>query len=110
MCHRKIEQTAKFERDIKKLRRHRGLDRKVQEMLNNLATDKIADGDRMPRHKGLSVFKIRCGTKNMSARKCARIIYYKDASKLIALRVHLKNDKESIPDKEITALINDYVL
>ncbi len=110
MCHRRIEQTEKFKRDLKKLRRHRGLDRKVQEMLTNLATDKIADGDRMPRHKGLPVFKIRCGTKNMSARKCARLIYYKDDSKLIAFRVHLKNDKESIPDKEITALIKEYVL
>lgn len=86
------------------------MDRKVHEMLTNLATDKIADGDRMPRLKGFPVFKIRCGTKNMSARKCARIIYYKDDSKLIAFRVHLKNDKESIPGKEITALIKEYVL
>ena len=110
MGQRTIRQTAKFGRELKKLRKHRGLAAKVQGTLNSLANDGIPDGDRLPGFGGLPVFKIRSGTGSIGERRGARIIYYKDDSELLALRIYLKNTEESIPNEDIMAMLKEYVL
>ncbi len=110
MCQRTIERAQRFKRDLKKLRRHRGLSSKVQDILSGLATDIIPDGDQFPGLGERPVFKIRCGTENMGRRKGARIIYYKDDLKLVALCIYLKNDRDNVPGKEIMAVLEKYVL
>ncbi|MCY4674801.1 MAG: type II toxin-antitoxin system RelE/ParE family toxin [Bacteroidetes bacterium] len=75
--------------------------------MNNLATGKIADKNKLKDMDGKPVYKIRCGTKNMGARSGARIIYYKDDSKLIALHIYVKNDRENVPSKEIMTFLKE---
>ncbi len=43
----------------------------------------------------------------MGARRDVRIVYYMDDSELIALHIYLKNDKENVPSREITAFLKE---
>ncbi len=46
----------------------------------------------------------------MGLSKGARIIYYKDNSKLWALYIYRKSDREGIPDKKIIKILKKYGL
>ncbi|MCY4170535.1 MAG: hypothetical protein OXF08_02930 [Bacteroidetes bacterium] len=66
----------------------------------------IPDGDPLIRLRGLPVFKIRCRTgEDKGLRSGARIIYYKNDSKIIALYIYLKSDRNVISDKEIMKIL-----
>ncbi|MXW15903.1 MAG: hypothetical protein F4120_11215 [Rhodothermaceae bacterium] len=111
MSQRTVKKTAEFTQELKRLsKKHRGLPSEVQTILSELTIDKGRDGDRLSRLSGLPVFKIRCRIGNMGLSKGARIIYYKDNSKLWALYIYRKSDREGIPDKKIIKILKKYGL
>jgi len=107
MDQRTVERTSQFNRQLKKLgKKHRRLHGIVQECLNDICTDAIPDGDSLTRLRGLPVFKIRCSTgEDKGLRSGARIIYYKNDSKFVALYIYLKSDRNDISDKEILKIL-----
>ena len=107
MCQLIIGRTKRFIQDLKRLRRHHGLESKVNDVLNDIANGKIPGEKQIKDVDKKPVFKTRCGTQNMGRRNGARIIYYKDDSKLIALHIYLKNDKENISSGEVMAFLKE---
>ena len=111
MSQRAVKKTVEFTRELKRLsKKHRGLPSEVQTILDELTTDEGRDGDRLSKLSGLPVFKIRCRTGNIGQRKGARIIYYKDNSKLWALYIYRESDREGISDKKIIKILKKYGL
>jgi len=106
MPQRTVKEAKEFKRACKKLyRKHRGLSSRVQATLNNLALDKIPDGNQFPGFDEEPVYKIRCGTGTIGTRKGARILYYKTNEVLIALYIYLKSDMAGVSDKFIRDIL-----
>ena len=106
MGKRTIDQASKFRKELKKLsKKHPGLDLDVTEILNGLSNDTIPEGDQVPGFEGLQVFKKKVRMGNMGARRGARIIYYKDDSRFLALSIYAKNEKDDITDKDIKDIL-----
>jgi len=109
MAQRTVKRAPEFDRQLKKLgKRHRRLPDIVRELFNSIATDSILDGDTLTRLRGLPVFKIRCSTgEDKGLRSGARIIYFKNNSKLVALYIYLKSDRIIISDKKIIEILKN---
>lgn len=107
MCQRIIEKTKTFNKQLKKLHRHQGLKSSVEDRLNALNANEAPDGDQFPKLHGFPVFKARCGKGNMGRRKGARIVYYKDDARFVALCIYLKSDKDNVSPKEILKILKE---
>jgi len=109
MAQRAVKRTPEFDRQLKKLgKRHKRLRAIVHDRLNSISTNAIPDGDQISRFRGLPVFKIRCKTgEDKGLRSGARIIYFKDTSKLVALYRFLKSDRINISDKKIIEILKN---
>ena len=107
MNRRKIEKGRTFDRELARLdRRYRGLANEVETRLNSLASGEILNEKRYLGFKGL-IYQIRCGTKSLGRKNGARIIYYKDESRLLILYIYLKNSAGKISNKKIERILKE---
>ena len=107
MSRRKIEKGKTFERELARLdRRYRGLANEVELRLDSLASGEILNEKRYLGFKGL-IYQIRCGTGSMGRKNGARIIYYKDESRLLILYIYLKNAAGKISSKKIERILKE---
>lgn len=103
MSGRRIERTPGFTRTLERLRRaHPDLSRTVEEALRRYAEDGPPDtSHRIPGLGGQPVFKERLPLGNQGKRGGARIIYFADPDRVVALLIYTKSKRDDIPVKEI---------
>ena len=103
MSVRKIERTRTFADNLKNLsKKYAGLSGAVDAALNQYAaTGESATSFRLIRVKGLPVFKDRLAFGNRGKRGAARIIYYCDPERVLALFLFAKSKREDAPTREI---------
>lgn len=107
---RRIETTTKFDKELKRLSKgHHGLKEKVETILERLATNKIPAGDRLIGYDEHELRKIRCGTGTKGTKGGARIIYYKDGSKLVPLTIYLKSNQVDVSRQMLINLLVNYL-
>ena len=112
MTNREIEYDPGFASKLKKLsRRHHGLRESIDTRIAEIASGKEENsGNKIPGLDGKPVFKKRVEYANLGKRNAARIIYYLGDEELLALFIHLKSDRTSIPVKEIKKMLAKYAL
>ena len=103
MSVRKIERTRTFADNLKNLsKKYAGLSGAVDAALNQYAaTGESATSFRLIRVKGLPVFKDRLAFGNRGKRGAARIVYYCDPERVLALFLFAKSKREDVPTREI---------
>ncbi len=100
---REIARSSSFERDLKKLaKKHQGIEDDAEACLEDCARNGPPDrAMRIPNQRGRPVFKQRLRLGGKGTRSGARIIYYCDADRVIALALYSKGDRTDIPGEEI---------
>ena len=106
---RKIDRIPEFDRELKKLnKKHHGLAKEIDNILDELAADKRSDGNQLKGYDGQPLFKIRCGTGIIGKRNGVRVIYFKDDLGLGPLLIFAKNMKSDASRKEIDKRLTSY--
>ena len=101
----RVERTDAFQKQLLKLcRKDRALKDRVVDLLDDLAEDKVSQGNRL----GLGsdkhvVLKVRVALGNRGKRSGARIIYLKNPDCLIALFIYSKQDSAPSINKILQA-------
>ena len=103
MSVRKIERTKTFADNLENLsKKYVELGSAVDAALNRYAaTGESTTSFRLMRVKGLPVFKDRLAFGNRGKRGAARIIYYCDSERVVALFLFAKSRREDVPTREI---------
>jgi hypothetical protein len=91
---REIHRAAGFEKDLKHLtRKHPELNRRVDDLLNEIATATGAlPGDRIPGLGNYAVYKDRVAIGNRGKSAGARLIYYCAEQLVIPIAIYAKGD------------------
>lgn len=102
MPNREILRSPSFERDLTRLsRKHPELPQTITETLDRYATEEPPARYRQQGVGGLSVFKERLPLRGVSKRRGARLIFYRDDERVVALFVYTKSSTSSVPEKAI---------
>jgi len=104
MAGREIQYGQRFKRDLEKLeRKYRGIHFSVNVFLDNCSRNgPSSTSNRIPNLNLEPVYKDRIALPGIGKRKGVRIVYYCDRSRVVALYLYTKNDRENISPKEIT--------
>lgn len=102
MSARKIDPTKTFLSNLKDLsKKHPDLSDAVDEALDGYAeTGESSASSKIPRMKGLPVFKERLAFGNQGKRGAARIIYYCDSELVVPMFLYTKN-VQAVREKKI---------
>lgn len=100
---REIAKTTNFTNNLKQLsRKYPELKSTVEDALKKYAaTGATPSSDRIPGLDGHPVFKERLPLRNTGRRGGARIIYFCDSDRVLALFLYVKTDQADVPTKEI---------
>ena len=110
MAARRIERTSKFESCVKQLsKKYPKLTDAIDEALRAFASAYPPPGDKIPNLKGQPVFKQRIPLGDHGQRGGARIIYYCDDNRVLAMFLYAKNQDET-PIKEIREALTKHGL
>lgn len=106
---RRIVRSSRFERDLRSLTRKKypDLEKTVHTFLTRCANTGVpAASHKIPGVGNNSVFKSRLALRGRGKRKGARIIYFCDEERVVALFVYTKNSLSDVPANEIRAALN----
>lgn len=108
MAGRTVELSEDFHRDLRKIvRRHTRVESIVLKTLEEVAkTGPAPTHHRLARLGGCPIYKARLPTGSRGTRGGARLIYANEENRVIALRLYLKSDRETIADQVILDAFN----
>ena len=100
---RKIMKAKGFVRNLKQLsKKHPALKSAVENALNRYAVDGATQtSDKIPGMAALPMFKERLRVHDRGCRGGARIIYYCDPDRVVAMFLYLKASQSDVPVREI---------
>jgi len=107
MPDRQVERTASFANDLKALsKKHPALGQRVDEALAEYAANgKSHTSHQIPYLNSLPVFKDRLAFGDRGKRGAARIIYFCDQDRVLALFLYTKGQQSDVPRNEIRAAL-----
>lgn len=108
MARRAVELSEDFHRDLRKIvRRHTRVEAVALKALEQVAAGRSAPTHhRLARLGGRPIYKARLPTGSRGTRGGARLIYAYEENRVIALRLYLKSDRETIADQAILDALN----
>ena len=108
---RELERSETFIKGIRRLsKKYPSVEDDAENFLRQVCSSgPVQTSKRIPGTGG-SVFKERLGLGNRGRRSGARVIYYCDDSRVLALFVYAKNDKDDVPVPEILEALDDFDL
>ena len=108
MARRAVELSEDFHRDLRRIvRRHTRVEAGALEALEQVAEDGPAPTHhRLARLGGRLIYKARLPTGSRGKSGGARLVYAYEENRVIALRLYLKSDRESIADQAILDALN----
>lgn len=110
MADRHIVQDPGFRKHLDKLTRRQPLLREqVEGLLGRIARDPTPHGAKIPGQGGAPVFKVRLPLGTKGKQSGARLIYYRDEERVVALFLYSKGDVTDIPVKEIREALAPYL-
>ncbi len=105
-----ISTTSKFERQLKQItKKHPETCEIVKDTLNNISNRERTSDKPMRRCKGYPIFMARCPLKNTGKSSGARVIYFKDLFKVVAVCIYLKSEQNSFPENEIIRIFEQSI-
>lgn len=109
MVVRDIEHCARFGKDLARLeKKHRGIRESVESFFRRRAKGIPVSGeDRIPGLGGEPVYKARIALPGIGKRSGARLIYYRDAYRIVALRVYQKSKTVDMPLSDIKKALSE---
>ena len=108
---RELHHTPRFKKDLKTVsKKYKNLEPLVSDFFQEVCSNRRnVQGNRIP-GANQPVFKSRVPLGDKGKRSGARVIYYCDTAKVVALFIYAKNDKEDIPMKEILTALKAFDL
>ena len=108
MPRRAVELSEDFHRDLRKIvRRHTRVESVALKTLEQVAAaGPVPTHHRLARVGGRPIYKARLPTGSRGTRGGARLIYACEENRVIALRLYLKSDRETIADQTILDAFN----
>ena len=101
---RRLEESSKFKKSLRSLakKKDRDLPKRVHQELASRLKQGPSDNDkRIKRVQDLPVYKMRVGAQRGGTRGGARVVYYCDQERLLALNIYLKSDMDSADYSDI---------
>ena len=100
---REVTRTRSFERSLERLvRKHPELEETVEAALRGYASNGPGrNSDKIPGLSGQPVFKQRLRLSGQGQRGAARIVYYCDSDRVLALFVYVKSGRDNVSPGEI---------
>ena len=110
MADRHLVHAHGFRKHLDKLaRRQPPLRDEVESLLGRIARDPTPHGAKIPGLGGEPVFKVRLPFGTKGKQSGARLIYYRDEERVVALFLYSKGEVTDIPLREIREALAPYL-